>query len=292
MITRTAILKPSNSLTFRLLLVVLFVALAVVADEESSPNEPNAEHQNPFKSQSGEEQVPPGDAVVFPWFTLCIGTISFLLITRFAQWLSYTTLMFIIGAVMGVAINHDPNHNILKESIDYFWVNINSEVLLLSFLPGLIFKDALSLDPHLFQSAFAQCATFAFPQVLLGTFLTALVAFYIFPYGWSFNLAMCTGAILSATDPVAVAALLDSLGAPARLKIHISGESLLNDGSAIVFSSIFSQRFLLELGNPEYGEEIGVAKGVAMFFQMSLGGVATGKLTMEVMSYSTCCAVS
>ena len=44
---------------------------------------------------------------------------------------------------------------------------------------------------------------------------------------------MVFGAILSATDPVAVSALLNKVGAPPRLKIHISGESLLNDGSAI-----------------------------------------------------------
>ena len=44
---------------------------------------------------------------------------------------------------------------------------------------------------------------------------------------------MTFGAILSATDPVAVSVLLNEVGAPPRLKIHISGESLLNDGSAI-----------------------------------------------------------
>ena len=60
-------------------------------------------------------------------------------------------------------------------------------------------------------------------MVLAGTTLTALVAYYIFPYDWSFNLAMTFGSILSATDPVAVAALLDQVGAPPRLKIHIAG---------------------------------------------------------------------
>lgn len=57
--------------------------------------------------------------------------------------------------------------------------------------------------------------------MLAGTVLTALVAFYIFPFGWSFNLAMTFGSILSATDPVAVAALMEELGAPPRLKVHI-----------------------------------------------------------------------
>ena len=64
-------------------------------------------------------------------------------------------------------------------------------------------------------------------MVLAGTCLTALVGYYIFPFGWSFNLAMTFGSILSATDPVAVSALLEEVGAPPRLKIHISGESEL-----------------------------------------------------------------
>ena len=51
---------------------------------------------------------------------------------------------------------------------------------------------------------------------------------------------MTFGAILSATDPVAVSVLLNEVGAPPRLKIHISGESLLNDGSAIGVLMLFA----------------------------------------------------
>lgn len=61
---------------------------------------------------------------------------------------------------------------------------------------------------------------FAFPMVLAGTSLTALVAYFIFPYGWSFDLCMTFGSILAATDPVAVAVLLNELGAPPRLKVR------------------------------------------------------------------------
>jgi NhaP-type Na+/H+ or K+/H+ antiporter len=111
-------------------------------------------------------------------------------------------------------------------------------------------------------------------MVLAGTSLTALVAYYIFPYNWSFNLAMTMGSILSATDPVAVSVLLEEVGAPPRLKVHISGESLLNDGSAIVFYTIFSSLFLYEYGIG--GEEIDGATGVKIFFKMSLGGMCIG----------------
>lgn len=102
----------------------------------------------------------------------------------------------------------------------------------------------------------------------------AVFAFYVLPYDWTFNFCMTFGAIVSATDPVAVAALLHELGAPPRLKTHISGESLLNDGAAIVFFKIFESLYLEEvlLG----GEDIGLGKGISLFIQMSIGAAALG----------------
>merc|ERR1739848_958065 len=52
--------------------------------------------------------------------------------------------------------------------------------------------------------------------------------------GWSFLLSLVTASILCATDPVAVVALLKELGASPILTVQIQGESLLNDGTAIV----------------------------------------------------------
>ena len=97
---------------------------------------------------------------------------------------------------------------------------------------------------HLFFISTPQLVIFVFLLVLAGTTLTALIAYYIFPYDWSFNLAMIFGSILSASDPVMVAALLEQVGAPPHLKVHIAGESLLNDGAAIVFFAIFSTELL------------------------------------------------
>ena len=70
----------------------------------------------------------------------------------------------------------------------------------------------------------------AFPEVLAGAALTACVLTYVFPYfkvlgffetgfvGEAFIFSMVLGSILSATDPVAVSALLNEVGAPPRLK--------------------------------------------------------------------------
>ena len=57
-------------------------------------------------------------------------------------------------------------------------------------------------------------------------------------------------------------------GAPPRLKTHIAGESLLNDGAAIVFFSIFSQKFLSELDIAGLGKDVGGAEGVKVRHEM------------------------
>ena len=52
------------------------------------------------------------------------------------------------------------------------------------------------------------------------------------------------GALISATDPVAVVALLKEVGASKRLGTVIEGESLLNDGTAFVLFLIFKEYVL------------------------------------------------
>jgi monovalent cation:H+ antiporter, CPA1 family len=50
--------------------------------------------------------------------------------------------------------------------------------------------------------------------------------------------ALVFGAIISATDPIAVVAIFKNLGVPKRLSVLLEGESLLNDGTAIVFFTL------------------------------------------------------
>ena len=51
---------------------------------------------------------------------------------------------------------------------------------------------------------------------------------------------------------------------------------ILNDGSAMVFFTIFVVLFLNELGIDGVGTEVDLAQGFALFFRMSLGGAAVG----------------
>jgi hypothetical protein len=231
------------------LLMLLLIASLANADDDHAA------------TTTAEEHVEPAVAILFPWCVALLGVVLFFVLSRTAPWLPYTAVLFLMGTLMGVGVSRRQSDNdggsspnLLHASMVHFWLPIDSEVLLLVFLPGLIFSDAASQNTHLFQVAFSQCLVFAFPMVLAGTVLTACVAYYIFPYDWSFYLSMTFGAILAATDPVAVAALLNEVGAPPRLKVHIAGESLLNDGSAIVFFTIFQSLYLLELKVPGLGE--------------------------------------
>ncbi|KAL3907201.1 MAG: hypothetical protein SGPRY_010261 [Prymnesium sp.] len=103
--------------------------------------------------------------------------------------------------------------------------NINPHLLLLLFLPVLLFESSFSIDMGVLLLAFV--------GVFIASLLTGAVIF-MFKREWNFNVCWMVGTILSPTDPVAVISLLKEVGAPTSLSTIIEGEALLNDGTAIV----------------------------------------------------------
>lgn len=75
--------------------------------------------------------------------------------------------------------------------------------------------------------AFAQVLTLAGPGVVLATALTASVVKYVFPYGWEWDSCLMVGGMLSATDPVAVVALLKELGEYFLDKLEVGAFEIL-----------------------------------------------------------------
>ena len=227
--------------------------------------------------KNDHDDVHTPNVVLFPWLAMLIGCAVYYLISRLKVKMPYTAIMFLVGAIMGLCSTENIGSNAVTESTK-MWIHIDGEVLLLAFLPGLLFLDSYNTNVYLFKQAISQLLVFAFPMGLCGTILTALVAYFVLPYGWSSDLCMLLGSILAATDPVAVAVLLNELGAPPRLRTHIAGESLLNDGAAVVFFKIFSARFFHEMGVEGVGEEIGWSRGIVLFLRLSLGGAVVGVL--------------
>jgi NhaP-type Na+/H+ or K+/H+ antiporter len=252
----------------------VMLLLSVIAAESIIANDEEGTSHEEIEEASHEEMT---NVVLFPWLSMLIGVVAYYLLSRYLHALPYTAVMFMSGAILGYAALHFNSHNNAIVDSTRLWLGINGELIILAFLPGLLFLDSYNINSYKFKRSFSQILTFAFPMVLGGTALTALVAYYIFPYGWSFDLSMTFGSILSATDPVAVAVLLNGLGAPSRLKVHVSGESLMNDGSGVVFFQIFSSRFFHSLGFHGF-EQVGWARGFVLFFRLSLGGACIGLL--------------
>lgn len=210
----------------------------------------------------------PSDGGLVVAMGLLFGIISRVFLNRTR--VPYTVLVLLFGVLMG-ALDHETDMGPISHSIG-IWLSIRPEYILFTFLPVLIFESAFSMDTHLFLRELGQALILAVPGVLLSTFLTALIAMGLFDYDWDWKTSLLFGSMLSATDPVAVVALLKELNVDKRLGTLIEGESLLNDGTAIVCFHVFLDMVTGEVDR-NGGEIIGY------FFQLSAGGVFLGFVT-------------
>ena len=166
--------------------------------------------------------------------------------------LPYTVSLVLVGLFISI-----------QRPID---IEITPELILAIFVPPLIFEAAFHLDYRLLRSNLAPIVMLAVPGVLLSTlFVGGMVALGT---GLSFATAAVFGALISATDPVAVVALFRTLGVPRRLAAAVEGESLFNDGTAIVIFNIALTAALTGLFDP--------VAGLFDFLRVALGGMGIG----------------
>lgn len=133
--------------------------------------------------------------------------------------LPYTLALVIVGLVIS------PMHFLPV-------VHVSPELILLIFLPALLFEAAWNLKIDHLRENLLPILTMATAGVGLSVGIIGTILH--FGIGLEWGQALLFGAIISATDPVSVLALFKKLGAPERLTIIVEGESLFNDGTAVV----------------------------------------------------------
>ena len=108
--------------------------------------------------------------------------------------------------------------------------------VLFVFLPPLIFEAGWHLDLAMLREHFARITFLAVPGTIVSACVVAgmLAAIGVLPFGS----ALLLGAIISATDPVAVVAVFRNAAVPAAVKTIVEAESLANDGVAVVIVGI------------------------------------------------------
>eukprot|EP01135_Chromosphaera_perkinsii_P011598 Nk52_evm37s2449 gene=Nk52_evmTU37s2449 len=200
--------------------------------------------------------------IMYVFGGLAIGALTRQFMADFA--IPYTVIVLLEGIVLGVLAKQ------FDEVADYtHMASVDGHLLLLIFLPALIFESAFALDLHIFKNVAKQCLFLATTAILMASLLTAVCAKFFFGYEWSWIESILFGTIVSATDPVAVVALLADLGASKKLGTLIEGESLLNDGTAIVIFAVF-------FDGVEKGHLQPVGDIIGIFFRMAIGGPAIG----------------
>jgi len=166
----------------------------------------------------------------------------------------YTVGLVIVGAALAILYRQAP-------------VEVNPDIILGVFIPPLIFEAAFHLPmPELRRNIFS-----ILRLAIVGVLITSFLVGYIVHFGAGIPLefAIIFGAIIAATDPVAVIALFRSLGVPKRLQVLVEGESLLNDGTAIVVVNIavavaISDSFNLLEGVSSFFYSAGVGLGIGL----------------------------
>jgi CPA1 family monovalent cation:H+ antiporter len=142
------------------------------------------------------------------------------------------------------------------------------EVVVFLFLPVLVFAAALGIDLRAFARNLGAILGLAVLAFLISAVLVGVTVHLAL--GTTLAAAFLFGALISATDPVAVVAVFREVGVPRRLLTLVEGESLLNDGVAIVLFAI-----LLEAAT---GGSVSVLAGVGDFVAVFVGGAVIGTL--------------
>jgi len=145
-------------------------------------------------------------------------------------------------------------------------LSITPELILALFLPPLVFEAAFHLNLTELERDLSNLFLLAVPGVIITTIVVGGVVALGTPLG--LPLALVFGALIAATDPVSVVSLFRALGVPKRLAVLVEGESLFNDGTAIVVYNLVLAAALTG--------QFDLVKGLADFVRVVAGGTIVG----------------
>jgi len=143
---------------------------------------------------------------------------------------------------------------------------IGSDLILLAFVPGLVFEASLSLNLDELRRRLLPIGLLATAGVFVTVVLVGLLTHLVLGLDWAG--AFLLGAIVAATDPIAVVGLLRQVRAPKGLEAILDGESLFNDGTGVaVFAAVLGT---IVAGHPS------VLDASVRFVLVTAGGAGVG----------------
>lgn len=143
---------------------------------------------------------------------------------------------------------------------------LTPEVIFVLFLPALLFESALNIEIKHLRENFWSILMLAVVGVAAATAITGYAVHHFI--GMPLMTAILFGALISATDPIAVIALFRDLNVSKRLAVLVEGESLFNDGTAAVVFQLMLAGILTNDFDP--------IMGIRRFLVVAVGGVLVG----------------
>jgi solute carrier family 9 (sodium/hydrogen exchanger), member 10/11 len=200
-------------------------------------------NENSTTTSVYEKKQSTGTAILFLSYSVlaaCLSKILFSKILKNKIPLPFTVIVLLLNFIISIIVTQikNVNNNFLRGEIELG--EIDPHLIYYIFLPLLIFDSSFNGHFHIVKQQLLSAILLAGPGVLIATAIIAICSVHIFPYNWSWLVGLMFGSILSATDPIAVVALLHDSGASKSLASLIDSESLLNDGSAFVIFLIFN----------------------------------------------------
>jgi CPA1 family monovalent cation:H+ antiporter len=145
-------------------------------------------------------------------------------------------------------------------------IELTSELILALLLPPLVFEAAFHLEYENLKRNLLVIGLLAVPGVVFNMLIVGGIL-NLGP-GIPLAIALVFGALIAATDPVSVVAIFRRLGAPKQLEVLLEGESLFNDGTAIVIFGLALE--IVNAGN------LNVFASITDFVQVAAGGLIIG----------------
>lgn len=217
-----------------------------------------------LESAIGEEAIAANLQQFLLVLSVSLGVATLSQIFSWFRQIPYTLLLVIVGLGLAFA--------------DIRFVELSPELILLIFLPPLLFEAAWNLKWSELKRDLLPICLYAVVGVVISIVGVAIGLNQV--AGLSLTTALLIGASLSATDPISIIALFRELGVPKRLSLLMEGESLFNDGMAVVS---FGFLVALTLGTVEWG----LQPILVQFFTVVGIGVAAGGLIGLGISYLT-----
>jgi CPA1 family monovalent cation:H+ antiporter len=195
--------------------------------------------------------------------------------------LPYTVGLVLIGLGISLLTHsnlltvQDPFRDLVNSAIDF----ITPEFILGILVTPLIFEAAFHLNWGDLRRDLGLILLLAIPGVAVTTLLVGSIVFMgggLAGAQFPLSVALLFGAMMAATDPVAVVALFRFMGVPKRLQMLLEGESLFNDGTAIVVFGLISSVVLSAAVAQEVAGGAVWIEFFVDFIQVAGGGLLTG----------------